>query len=123
MVEGDKSRTEIERLLALRAGGKTEEFSEGALALFEQLLSLRAKYGKFIRDLRGYVADLEVGRFGKETLEMALGFLAVSGRGRDAAQRWMADPKRFRAEASGRWEALISTTMRYQTAIAQVWKK
>ena len=117
MLEGDKSRNELVKLLALRAANQMGAFTEGALDLFQMLLKQRAKYAKFVREVRAYVGSLPVGRFGKETLEMALGFLVVSARGREAAQRWIGEPKRSEPEAANRWEALISTTMRYQTVL------
>lgn len=117
MLEGDKTRAALVKLLALNAKGEHGAFTEGALDLFQQLLALRAKFGKFVRDVRRYVSTLPVGRFGKETIEMALGFLVVSARGRDAATRWLNEPKRNESEASNRWESLISTTMRYLTVL------
>jgi hypothetical protein len=122
MLEGDQTRAALVKLLALNAKGEHGAFMEGALDLFQQLLSLRAKFGKFVRDVRKYVATLPVGRFGKETMETALGFLVVSARGREAATRWVNDPKRSESEASNRWESLISTTMRYQTVLQDLKK-
>ncbi len=117
MLEGDKTRAALEKLLALNAAGEHGAFTEGAMDLFQQLLALRARFGRFVRDVRRYVSTLPVGRFGKETIEMALGFLVVSARGRDAATRWLNEPKRNETEASNRWESLISTTMKYHTVL------
>ncbi|MBI2933250.1 MAG: hypothetical protein HYY16_16520 [Planctomycetes bacterium] len=111
------TKTTMDHLLQLREGGKTEEFTEGALALFEKLLDMRSKYGRFVRKLREYVAQLPVGHFGKDTMEMALGFIVVSSRGRQLAQQWLDEPDRHKQEACGRLEDVISRTLRYQTAL------
>jgi len=116
MMEGDITRIELERVLALRAAGDTLGFTEGATEMFQKVLELRKKFGTFAQQVRDYVSTLQVGRFGKDTIETALGFLIVSGRGREAASRWLTEPKRNEPEASGRWEGLIATAMRYQTA-------
>lgn len=122
MLDGDATRQTLEQLLKLHAANEQGEFIEGAMDLFQNLLKVRAKYGKFVRDVRRFVAQLPVGRFGKEHIEMGLGFLVVSARGREAAARWLNEPKRYEAEAANRWEALISTTMRYLTVLAGIKK-
>lgn len=117
MMEGDLTRVNLERILALRAVNDTKGFAEGSEALYQKLLALRARFGPFVEQVRDFVSKLPIGRFGKETTDMALGFLVVSTRGREAAARWINDPKRSEPEAAGRWEGLIATSMRYQAAI------
>ena len=51
---------------------------------------------------------------------MALGFIVASGRGRDRAQLWLQEPGRYKQEAAGRLEDVISRTMNYQTALRMV---
>jgi hypothetical protein len=107
----------LERLLKLKEQSDRQPYIDGALQLFDRLLKLRAEHGKFVRELRAYLGTLPVGTFGKETTEMALGFIVASGRGRDRATLWLKEPSRYRSEAAGRLEDVISRTMNYQTAL------
>jgi len=120
MLDGDGTRTLLEQTLAHKEKANSRGFMDGALALFDRLVKLRAQHGKFVRELRGYLAQLPVGSFGKETMEMALGFIVASGRGRDRAQLWLQEPGRDKQEAAGRIEDVISRTMNYQTALRMV---
>jgi hypothetical protein len=120
MIDSEATRASLEQLLKLRETGDRQAFVDGAMSLFERLLKLRAQYLKFVRDLRAYLATLSVGSFGKETMEMALGFIVASGRGRERAQMWLQEPNRYRSEAAGRLEDVISRTMNYQTALRMV---
>ncbi len=117
MLDRDATKNKIEKLLDLKKNGKTQEFTEGALHLFESLLKMRAQYGRFVRPLREFLSTLQVGTFGKDTTEMALGFIVASTRGRERASQWMESPKSYRQEAAGRYEDIISRTMKYQTAL------
>jgi hypothetical protein len=119
MLDNDTKAT-LEKLLEQKQKGERQAFLDGALALFDRLLKIRAQHGKFIRDLRGYLGALPVGTFGKETMEMALGFIVASQRGRDRAQLWLTEPNRYKSEAAGRLEDVISRTMNYQTALRMV---
>jgi hypothetical protein len=109
----------LDKLLVLRDSDEGA-FTDGALTLFEKLLDMRSKHGKFVRHLREYIADLPVGHFGRDTMEMALGFIVASARGRQAAERWIADPAHYKTEAAGRLEDLISKTMNYETALRMI---
>jgi hypothetical protein len=120
MLDGETTRSQLERVLGHKDRQEQQSFVEGALQLFERLLKVRAQHGKFVRDLRGYLGGIPVGTFGKETMEMALGFIIASPRGRDRAQLWLTDPNRYRQEAAGRLEDVISRTMNYQTALRMV---
>lgn len=120
MLDGEGTRTLLEQTLAHKEKANARGFMDGAVALFDRLVKLRAQHGKFVRELRGYLAQLPVGSFGKETMEMALGFIVASGRGRDRAQLWLQEPGRYKQEAAGRLEDVISRTMNYQTALRMV---
>jgi hypothetical protein len=120
MLDAEGSRTLLEQTLASKEKADARAFMDGAMALFDRLVKLRAAHGKFVRELRGYLAQLPVGSFGKETMEMALGFIVASGRGRDRAQLWLQEPNRYKQEAAGRLEDVISRTMNYQTALRMV---
>ncbi|HEX7897161.1 MAG TPA: hypothetical protein VF950_05350 [Planctomycetota bacterium] len=117
MLDAEATREAMETLLKLKDAGDRHAFVDGAMKLFDRLLKVRAQHGKFVRDLRAYLATLAVGTFGKETTEMALGFIVASQRGRDRAQTWLNEPARYRPEAAGRLEDVISRTMNYQTAL------
>jgi hypothetical protein len=121
MLDAEATRNAVERLLHLKRQGQQQAFADGALELFEKLLKIRAQLGKFVRELRAYLATLPVGSFGRETMEMALGFIVASGRGRERAQLWLSEPARYRAEAAGRLEDIISRTMNYQTALRMLY--
>ena len=120
MLDGEGTKGMLEQTLAYKEKADARGFMDGALALFDRLVKLRAQHGKFVRELRGYLAQLPVGSFGKETMEMALGFIVASGRGRDRAQLWLQEPNRYKQEAAGRLEDVISRTMNYQTALRMV---
>jgi len=120
MLDGEGTKTLLEQTLLHKEKANARGFMDGALALFDRLVKLRAQHGKFVRELRGYLAQLPVGSFGKETMEMALGFIVASGRGRDRAQLWLQEPNRYKQEAAGRLEDVISRTMNYQTALRMV---
>ena len=120
MLDADATRSALEKLTALKTAGDQKAFVEGALQLFDRLLKVRAQHGKFVRDLRVFLGSLPIGTFGKETMEMALGFIIASPRGRDRAQLWLTDPGRYKQEAAGRLEDVVSRTMNYQTALRMV---
>lgn len=117
MMDRDATKAAIEELLRLQTEGHSHEFNEGALELFGILLSLRGKHGKTVRALREYISGLQVGSFGKEVMDLAMGFIMASERGRTRVEMWLAEPQRFRNEASGRLEDIISRVMNYQTAL------
>ncbi len=120
MLDPEGTRTLMEETLRKKEQKDAGGFMDGALQLFDRLVKIRAQHGKFVRDLRGYLAGLQVGTFGKETMEMALGFIVASGRGRDRALLWLAEPGRYRSEACGRLEDVVSRTMNYQTALRMI---
>lgn len=120
MLDGEGTKTLLESTLQAKEKANARGFMDGAMSLFDRLVKLRAQHGKFVRELRGYLGQLPVGSFGKETMEMALGFIVASGRGRDRAQLWLQEPNRYKQEAAGRLEDVISRTMNYQTALRMV---
>jgi len=120
MLDGEGTKALLEKTLQAKEKSNAGDFMDGAMGLFDRLIKLRAQYGKFVRELRSYLGQLPVGSFGKETMEMALGFIVASGRGRDRAQLWLAEPNRYKQEAAGRLEDVISRTMNYQTALRMV---
>jgi hypothetical protein len=117
MLDRDATKALTEKILLMRKNGQKQQFNEGALQLFESLLKMRAQYGRFVRPLRDFLSTLQVGTFGKDITEMAMGFIVASARGRERAAQWLENPKMFRQEASGRYEDIISRTMKYQTTL------
>jgi hypothetical protein len=120
MLDPDGTRTLMEQTLHLKETGDAAGYMDGALKLFDRLLKIRAQHGKLVRDLRSFLVTLQIGTFGKETMEMALGFIVASGRGRDRALLWIAEPSRYKSEAAGRLEDVVSRTMNYQTALRMI---
>lgn len=120
MLDSEGTKGLLEQTLQAKEKANASAFMDGAMGLFDRLIKLRAQHGKFVRELRAYLSQLPVGSFGKETMEMALGFIVASGRGRDRAQLWLAEPNRYKQEAAGRLEDVISRTMNYQTALRMV---
>ena len=117
MIDRDSTKIAVEELLKIQSNGAGPEFMEGAMSLFEELLSIRARYGKLAKKVREYIATLPVGTFGDETMDMALGFVMASSRGRDRVRQWIEQPDAYRAEAGGKLEDIISRTMNYETAL------
>ena len=117
MLDSEGTRALMDNTQKHKNQGNNQGFMDGAMALFDRLLKVRAQHGKFVTALRVYLSQLPVGSFGKETTEMALGFIVASARGRDRAQMWIAEPGRYKSEAAGRLEDVISRTMNYQTAL------
>ncbi|HYE99020.1 MAG TPA: hypothetical protein VEJ18_08920, partial [Planctomycetota bacterium] len=94
-------RREIEQVLRLREENRPEEFTAGALALFERILKVRTAHGSFVRKLRDYMTGLDLeGAPGPATLDIALGFLVAASKGRQRASQWLLDPDGRRQEAA-----------------------
>lgn len=111
------SRAGVDDLLALKKSGDAPKLAGGAKALYDKLMGLRMKYGPMVYRLEEFMEAMHVGNFGRETMDMAVGFIVGSARGRERAQAWLADPAGLQQEASGRLEDVISRVMRYQTAL------
>jgi hypothetical protein len=120
MLDSERIRPLVEQTLLHKKRGDAPAFTEGALKLFDLILKIRTQHGEFVRDLCAFLDQIPVGSFGKETVDMALGFIVASGRGRDRAKLWLSDPKRYSQEAAGRFEDVVSRTMNYQTALRSI---
>jgi hypothetical protein len=114
------SRAGVDDLLALKKSGDAAKLAAGAKALYDKLMGLRMKYGPMVYRLEEFIEALHVGHFGRETMDMAVGFIIGSSRGRERVQAWLADPAGLQQEAAGRFEDVISRVMRYQTALRAV---
>jgi hypothetical protein len=58
MLDGEGTRALLEQTLLHKEKANSRGFMDGALALFDRLVKLRAQHGKFVRELRGYLAQL-----------------------------------------------------------------
>jgi hypothetical protein len=54
MLDGEGTRTLLEQTLLHKEKANSRGFMDGAMALFDRLVKLRAQHGKFVRELRGY---------------------------------------------------------------------
>ena len=84
---------------------------------FEKLLDLRFRWTPLVRALSRFIRTLPTGRYGGETLDLAVGFLLASPEGREHARAWIEDPQRLRREAALRLEGVIGRAQKYQAAL------
>ena len=102
-----------EKLKALRA-------DDGSLIrILERILDVRTRHSRLAIKLRNYLNHLPIGKYNRELMELAFGFLLASPEGRGRAEQWLEDPQRFLREAAIRVEGVIGKAQRYQ-AIVQV---
>jgi hypothetical protein len=102
-----------EKLKALRA-------DDGSLIrVLERILDVRTRHSRLAIKLRNYLNHLPIGKYNRELMELAFGFLLASPEGRGRAEQWLEDPQRFLREAAIRVEGVIGKAQRYQ-AIVQV---
>jgi hypothetical protein len=99
--EGRGTRKDLEIVLRLREQGKQEQFTTGALSLFERILKVRSTHGGFVRKLRDFIGGLDLDSPSPAALEIALGFLISAPKGRARAAQWVLEPEQRRAEAVG----------------------
>jgi fibronectin type 3 domain-containing protein len=99
--EGKGTRKDIEIVLRLRDQNKQEQFTTGALSLFERILKVRSAHAGFVRRLREFIGTLEIPGASDSALEIALGFLLSAAKGRARAAQWLQEPEKRKAEAAG----------------------
>ena len=87
------------------------------IRILERALDLRARSSRLALKLRNYEARLPIGQYGRETMDLALGFMMASDEGRSRATQWLEDPERFRREAAIRIEGVIGKAQKYQAAL------
>jgi hypothetical protein len=85
--------------------------------LHGRLATWRERYGALLDGLRALIPRMPIGSFGAETMEMALGFIAVSEAGRYHVKKWLEDPDRNLKRAADRIEGVVGKWMKYQTAL------
>ena len=102
---------EMERLQKLRKQGRSP--SLGGL-IIDSIDQTRKTLGPRVRN---YLNHLQIGRYNRELMELAFGFLLASPEGRSRAEQWLEDPQRFLREAAIRVEGVIGKAQKYQAAL------
>jgi fibronectin type 3 domain-containing protein len=115
--EGYETRRTMELLLRLKNQGKGEDFTSGAVALFEKVLKIRAQYTGFVRKLRPFLENLDVKAQSREVLEIALGFILQAPRGRGRAEKWVEEPEVHRKGAGEYMRMAYTIAQKYQAAL------
>jgi hypothetical protein len=88
------------------------------IRILERILDVRTRHSRLATKLRNYLNHLPIGRYNRELMELAFGFLLASSEGRSRAEQWLEDPQRFLREAAIRVEGVIGKAQKYQAAIS-----
>jgi hypothetical protein len=83
----------------------------------ERILDVRTRHSRLATKLRNYMNHLPIGRYNRELMDLAFGFLLASDEGRSRAEQWLEDPQRFLREAAIRVEGVIGKAQKYQAAL------
>lgn len=113
----DAVRRAADRLAAPGEQAGAADLNADTVRLLERLLDLRFRWTPLVRALGRFVRSLPTGRYGGETLDLALGFILASPEGREHARAWIEDPARLRREAALRLEGVIGRAQKYQSAL------
>ena len=87
------------------------------IRVLERILDVRTRHSRLAIKLRNYMNHLPIGKYNRELMELAFGFLLASPEGRSRAQQWLEDPQRFLREAAIRVEGVIGKAQKYQAAL------
>ena len=91
---------------------------DGSLVrILERILDVRIHHSRLAIKLRNYLNHLPIGKYNRELMELAFGFLLASSEGRSRAEQWLEDPQRFLREAAIRVEGVIGKAQKYQAAL------
>lgn len=85
--------------------------------ILERILDTRTRHSRLATKLRNYLNHLPIGRYNRDLMELAFGFLVASPEGRSRAEQWLEDPQRFLREAAIRVEGVIGKAQKYQAAL------
>jgi hypothetical protein len=97
---------------------RARRLDDGTLVrILERILDVRTRHSRLAMKLRNYLNHLPIGRYNRELMELAFGFLLVSSEGRSRAEQWLEDPQRFLREAAIRVEGVIGKAQKYQAAL------
>jgi hypothetical protein len=83
----------------------------------ERILDVRTRHSRLATKLRNYLNYLPIGKYNRELMDLAFGFLLASDEGRSRAEQWLEDPQRFLREAAIRVEGVIGKAQKYQAAL------
>ena len=87
------------------------------IRILERILEARTRHSRLAIKLRNYLNHLPIGKYNRELMELAFGFLLASPEGRGRAEQWLEDPQRFLREAAIRVEGVIGKAQKYQAAL------
>jgi len=87
------------------------------IRILERILDVRTRHSRLAMKLRNYLNHLPIGRYNRELMDLAFGFLLASDEGRSRAEQWLEDPQRFLREAAIRVEGVIGKAQKYQAAL------
>jgi hypothetical protein len=105
------------RLRSADAQSAAPDHNADLVRLLERLLELRFRWTPLVRGLARLVRRLPIGRYGRETIDLALAFTLASPEGRERARQWLSDPVHFRREAAIRLEGVIGRAQKYLSAL------
>lgn len=109
----------MQDLLNVKREGNAEAAQQAAGTLYGNVQAARSEHGKFVEDLRVFVESLQIGSFGKDIMDMTIAFIVGAPRARAHAADWLADPERFKGQASGRVEFVIRQALTYRNALLE----
>ncbi len=115
--DGHDTRRNMELLLRLKNQGNVEDFTSGAVALFDKILGIRAQHGGFVRKLRAFLDDLDVKAPTRAVYETALGFILQASKGRGRAEKWVENPQEHRKGAAEYMKMAYTIARKYQDAL------
>ena len=109
-----------DRASAMAAAEKLKALREddgSLIRILERILDVRTKHSRLAIKLRNYMNHLPIGKYNRDLMELAFGFLLASSEGRGRAEQWLEDPQRFLREAAIRVEGVIGKAQKYQAAL------
>jgi hypothetical protein len=110
-------RQAADRLGSPDGQAAADDLNAGTIRVLEKLLDLRFRWTPLVRALSRFIRTLPTGRYGGDTLELAVGFILASPEGREHARAWIEDPRRLRREAAIRLEGVIGRAQKYKLAL------
>ncbi len=104
----------------LRRGAPVDDLNADLITFLERILEVRAKEGVLARGLRDYVAKLQIGRYNRDLMELAMAFTMAHPEAHSRIGQWLEMPEHFKREAAIRYEGVIGKAQKYQQALRAV---
>lgn len=104
----------------LRRGAPADDLNADLIRFLERILEVRAKEGVLARGLRDYVAKLQIGRYNRDLMELAMAFTMAHPEAHSRIGQWLEMPEHFKREAAIRYEGVIGKAQKYQQALRAV---